>query len=282
MAEPTEASARLTRRGLLAGGLTVSAVAALAACKKKPKPEPGRVGFAPTTTGLPQVLVDDGVRLRTATSIEYTILDVYATITKSGKLVAADQQLVDRLVADHQDAATRTAELTTSVGAEPFECANPWYMDRVIPPIFQHLDGDKAQGIAPSDDPARDMIAIVNAMESMAGAMYQGLVETLSTPELRAEVMKLGAIAARHAAVSAIHATGAPAGYVNPVIIGKEEAAAKEGLEPLFAIPTEFGQLAATQLVIGAASAAGTRYTQPIDTPADNSFADTDQTCPAT
>jgi hypothetical protein len=282
MAEQPADHARLSRRGLLAGGLSVSAVAALAACKKKPEPAPGRVGFAPTTTALPQAVVDDGVRLRTATSIEYTILDVYDTITKSGKLAAADQQLVDRLVIDHKAAAARTAELTEGVGAEPFECANPWYMDRVIPPIFQHIEGDEDLDIPPSDDPARDMIATVNAMESMAGAMYQNFVETLSTPELRAEVMKLGAISGRHAAVSAIHATGAPEAYVNPVILGKEPAAAKDGLEPIFAIPTEFGQLAPTQLVVGAASSAGTRYTQPIDTPAENSFAYNGQTCPTT
>jgi hypothetical protein len=282
MAESPDAQSRITRRGLLAGGLTVSAAAVLAACKKKPEPEPGRVGFAPTTTDLPQVVVDDGVRLRTTTSIEYMIIDVYGTITKSGALNATDQQLVDRLVADHHAAADRTVELTKSVGAEPFECANPWYMDRVVPPIFQHINGDKSQDIPPSDNPARDMMATVNAFESMAGAMYQNFVETLSTPDLRAEVMQLGAISARHAAVSAIYASGAPTAYVNPVILGKPPAEANEGLDPLYAITTEFGQLSATQLIIGAPSSAGTRYTQPIDTPAENSFAYNGESCPAT
>jgi hypothetical protein len=282
MAEPSDAQSRFNRRGLLAGGLTVSAAAVLAACKKKPEPEPGRVGFAPTTSDLPQVVVDDGVRLRTTTSIEYMIIDVYGTITKSGVLDVADQQLVDRLVADHKVAAARTVELTKSVGAEPYECANAWYMDRVVPPIFQHINGDKSQDIPPSDDPARDMMATVNAFESMAGAMYQNFVETLTTPDLRAEVMQLGATSARHAAVSAIHASGAPAAYVNPVILGKPPAEAKQGLDPLYAIPTEFGQLSATQLIIGAPSSAGTRFTLPIDTPAENSFAYNEETCPTT
>jgi hypothetical protein len=282
MAESPDAQSRITRRGLLAGGLTVSAAAVLAACKKKPEPEPGRVGFAPTTTDLPQVVIDDGVRLRTTTSIEYMIIDVYGMITKSGALDAADQQLVDRLVIDHQAAAARTVELTESVGAEPYECANTWYMDRVVPPIFQHIDGDESQDIPPSDSPARDMMATVNAFESMAGAMYQSFVETLSTPDLRAEVMQLGATSARHAAVSAIHAAGSPEGWFNPQLIGGTEPAAKDGLVPLYAIPTEFGSLAPTQLVIGAASSAGTRFTLALETPADNSYAYTDQTCPAT
>ena len=155
-------------------------------------------------------------------------------------------------------------------------------MDRVVPPIFENINGDEAKDIPPSDDPARDMLATVNALESMDGAMYQGMVEPMASPELRSEIMKLGAMAGRHAAVTAIHATGAPEGYFNPALIGGEEPAAEEGLLPLYAIPTEFGSLAPTQLVIGAASSAGTRFTLPIDTPADNSYVYTDQTCPAT
>jgi hypothetical protein len=280
---PRDEPHAVSRRGLLrTGGLTVGVAALLAACKKEEAAAPGRVGFAPVPTDLPQQSVTDGVRLRTATSIEYTILDVYATITESGKLAAPEQQLVDRLVADHKQAAAQLAELTESAGAEPYECANSWYMDRVIPPIFTAIDGDEATGVPPSDDPARDMLATVNAMEAMAGAMYQGMVETLSEPELRAQVMMIGAVSARHAAVSALHANPPPKGYVSPVVLGQEAPAADKGLNPLFAIPTEFGALAPTQLTIGAPSAAGTRTTMPIDTPAENSFVYTGQTCPTT
>ena len=80
-------------------------------------------------------------------------------------------------------------------------------------------------------------------------------------------------MAGRHAAVTAIHATRRPGGLLQP---GAASAARsrcpKEGLLPLYAIPTEFGTLAPTQLVIGEASSAGTRFTLPIDTPADNSY----------
>jgi len=282
-ADGTEPRSGIDRRQLLrAGGLAAGLAAVLAACGESAKGEPGRVGFAPTPTDLAKQNIDDGVRLRTATSIEYTIMDVYATITKSGALQPDDQALVDRLIVDHQAAADRLAELTTQFGAEPYECTNAWYMDRVVPPIFENINGDEAKDIPPSDDPARDMLATVNAWESMDGAMYQGMVETLASPELRSETMKIGAMAGRHAAVSAIHHTGAPDAYFDPVLIGGEEPQPKDGLLPLFAIPTEFGSLAPTQLVIGAPSSAGTRFTIPIDTPADNSYAYTDQSCPAT
>ena len=285
-ATPTDGAAPrspIGRRQLLkSGGLAASLAAVVAACGTSTKGEPGRVGFAPTPTDLAKQNIDDGVRLRTATSIEYTILDVYATITKAGALQPADQALVDRLVQDHQAAADTLAALTTGIGAEPFECVNAWYMDRVVPPIFENINGDEAKAIEPSDDPARDMMATVYAMEEMDGAMYQGMVETMASPELRSETMKLGAMAGRHAAVTAIHATGAPEGYFNPALIGGEEPVAEEGLLPLYAIPTQFGSLAPTQLVIGKASSAGTRFTLPIDTPADNAYAYTDQTCPAT
>jgi hypothetical protein len=281
-AHPDDEPHRIGRRALLrTGGLTLSLAAVLAACKKKPKPDPGRVGFAPTPTDLPQVVVDDGVRLRTVTSIEYMLISVYGTITKSGALKPPDQQLVDRLVTDHQAAADALAKLTTAAGAEPYECANSWYMNRVVPPIFTAINGDKATGVPPTDNPARDYLATVNAMESMAGAMYQNFVETLASQDLRAEFMRFGAASGRHAAVSAIHSTGAPEAYVNPFVVGRDPTEPKDGLIPLYSITTEFGSLAPVQLVIGAESSAGTRTTLAIDTPAENSFVYAGETCPA-
>jgi hypothetical protein len=284
-ADGAEPRSGVGRRHLLrTGGLVAGLAAVLAACGKSSSSsgEPGRVGYAPTPTDLPKQNIDDGVRLRTATSIEYTIMYIYATITKSGVLQGDNQALVDRLIVDHQAAADRLAQLTTEYGAEPYECENAWYMDRVVPPIFENIDGDEAKGIPPTDDPARDMLATVNAWESMDGAMYQGMVETMASAELRSQTMVIGAMAGRHAAVSAIHATGAPKAYFDPSLIGGEAPLPENGLLPLFAIPTEFGSLAPTQLVIGAPSSAGTRFTLAIDTPAENSYVYTDQSCPST
>jgi hypothetical protein len=91
--------------------------------------------------------------------------------------------------------------------------------------------------------------------------------------------MLLGARAARHSAAIAIAATGAPDAYISPAVRGEEVLPDESGLLPLFAVPTQFGTLSPYSLVVGAASSAGTRFTVPIETPADNSFAYTGQTC---
>ena len=63
--------------------------------------EPGRVGYAPPATPPADGRGERRRVLRTATSIEHTILDVYATITELGALDGEAQALVDRLVEDH-------------------------------------------------------------------------------------------------------------------------------------------------------------------------------------
>jgi hypothetical protein len=269
------------RRLLVTGGAAISLGAILAACGggSSAEGEPGRVGYAPVPTALPTETVDDSVYLRTAQSIEYTIIDVYGTITDSGALTGSDADLLARLVENHTVAAEEVGGLVVESGGEPYECANSWYMERVVPQIFEHIDGNADEDIPPSDDPARDMLAVMDAMESMAASMYQGLVEKLSVPELRAEVMVHGARSARQSAGVAIASTGAPNAYISPAVRGEEVVPDQSGLIPLHAIPAQFGTLSPYSLVIGAASSAGTRFTMPIETPADNSYVYTGQTC---
>lgn len=268
------------RELLLAGGATVGLGALVAACSSGAATEPGRVGYAPVPTALPNEVVDDAVYLRTAQSIERTIVEVYGTIVESGALSGDGAALVARLVDDHTAAVAAVGELVTQVGGEPYDCVNAWYMERVIPPILENINGDGAD-IPPSDDPARDMLAVVDGMESMAASMYQGLVEKLSEPGLRGDVMVLGARSARHSAAAAIVSTGAPEAYVSPAVLGQEVTAGESGLVPLYAIPTQFGTLSPYSLVIGAASSAGTRFTTALETPADNSYVYADETCSA-
>jgi hypothetical protein len=270
------------RRLLQTGGLTVSLGALLAACGDDDvEGGPGRVGYAPPATPLPTVDVNDGVWLRTATSIEYTVLDVYARTTEMGDLDATAQALVDRFVEDHTEHIEVLTGLTTEAGAEPYECTNAWYIDRTVTPIFTQITGSEADGIAPSDDPARDLMAVANAFESLSGAMYQQMTEMLTVPELRAEVMTIGAQEARHAAAMAITATGAPEGYISPALFGEDVTPDESGLFKAYAIPTQFGSLAAIQLVVGARNEAGTRETFIIETPADNSLIYDGMSCEA-
>lgn len=274
--------ARIGRRHLLVGGGTaISLGALLAACGGSEEAAPGRVGYAPPATPLPTEEVDNAVLLRTAQSIEYTIIDVYEMIAERDVLDGDATALLERLVEEHTDTADELDRLIADAGGEPFPCANPWYMERIIPDIFRNIDGDEDAGIEPSDDPARDFLTVMDAMESLASSMYQAWVERLSEPELRAEVIVLGARSARHAAAVAILATGAPDGYVSPAVFGEEVTPDESGLTPLYAIPSQFGSLSPYSLVIGAQSEAGTRFTLALETPANNSFAYHDQSCPA-
>ena len=85
---------RLDRRRLLqSGGLTVALGALVAACGGDDSAEegaPGRVGYAPPATPLPTVETNDIVYLRTATSIEQTLVETYQRIAGAGALLGAD------------------------------------------------------------------------------------------------------------------------------------------------------------------------------------------------
>jgi hypothetical protein len=284
MSPPPDAHPRINRRRLLqTGGLAVSLGAVLAACGDDDETEsaPGRVGYAPPATPLPTVEKNDAVWLRTASSIEYTILDVYARTTETGALDATAQALIDRFAEDHAAHAEVLAGLTEEAGGEPYECANAWYVVRTVDPIFTQITGSDEMNIAPSDDPARDLLTVSNAFESLSGAMYQQMCEVLTVPELRAEVMAISAEEARQAAAVAMLATGVPEGYISPVLFGEDLVPDESGLFEAYAIPTQFGSLAAIQIVIGARNEAGTRATFTLETPSDNSLIYEGMTCEA-
>jgi hypothetical protein len=265
MTSPLDPRARLSRRRLFqVGGLGGLGVLLVACGGDDSESGPGRVGYAPPATPLPDVEKNDIVWLRTATSIEYTLLDVYQRVTEIGALDAGAQALVDRFVEDHTEHAATLAELTTDAGGEPYECANAWYVERSVTPIFEPIPD--------SDDPARDLLTVANSFESMAGAMYQQMMQVLTDPGLRRDVMTLGAHEARHSAAVAMTATGVPEGYVSPVLFGEDLVPDESGLFTAYAIPGRFGSLAAIELVIGARSEAGTRETFVLETPADNSL----------
>jgi hypothetical protein len=275
-------AARLSRRRLLhTGGLAAAVGVVLAACGKDEEADPGRVGYAPPATPLPTVVKDDAVWLRTAMSLEYTTLDVYQRMTDMGVLDADAQALVDRFVEDHTAHIEVLGGLIADTSGELYECANSWYIERTVDPIFTQINGDEAEEppIAPSDDAARDLMTVSNGWESMMGATYQQMVEVLTTPELRAAMMKIGVEEVRQAAAMAMLATGTPEGYVSPLLFGEAPTPDETGLFKAFAIPTRFGSLAAIEVVVGARSEAGTRAPFTLETPADNSLIYEGMTC---
>ena len=275
--------ATMNRRRLLqVGGLTVTLGALVAACGTDEEGAPGRVGYAPVPTDLPPATTNDGVFLRTATSLEYSALDVYEKISSYGVLDGQAETLIARMVEDHTRHAAGMVELTTAAGGEPYECANAWFAERVIPPLFERIDGNEAEEIEPSDDPARDLLQIAYAFESMLGATYQQFVERLSTPELRKEAITYGAEEVRHAAAIAILRDGAPEAYISPVVYGEEiDTSSTDGVLPLYAVDGHFGSVAPIEMTLGPPNDAGSRFTTSLQTPAENSYVYDGETCDA-
>ena len=272
----------LTRRRLfeLAGLTSLGGV--LAACGASSSGgEPGRVGNAPPIEPLPTAEVDDAVILRTMTSMEYLLLDLYQTLKDLDQLDARGSALIDRFVEDHRAAADELITLTEEAGAEPYPCANDWYTRRVVPDILAAVTGDEAEGIAPSDDPAGDVLRISYAFESMTSSAYHKMIELAAEPALRPPMAQLGAIDARHSAAVAMLMTGTPEGYVSPVVLGQELTPDESGRALLYAIPSRFGSLTSTELIIGAPNEAGTRSSFAVETPAENAYVYEDATCAA-
>lgn len=264
---PSSTAPTFGRRRLLRdSSIAVSIGALVAACgeDRQGLQDPGRVGVAPPRATLPDVEINDVVLLRTAQSLEYTALEVYGVAAGLGVLDAGGTRLVERFVADHTDHADQVGALITAAGGAEFRCANPWYMERVIGPTLEAVDG--------TDNLLRDVLNIAYALESVAGASYQLFVRKLDDPELRAAAAAIAADESRHAAAIALAATGSPDGYVDPELTGGEEAIGADGVPLLFALRSSFGRLGGTPLYVGARDEDGARFNITIQTPADNSF----------
>lgn len=283
---PTSASTVDRRRFLQIGGLGAASAALLAACGAEGDSAIARVGVAPTTTALPDAVIDDAVLLRTASSIEYTAIGIYdLVIGNSDLLDPANQAVAERLRADHREHAAAIEALTAAVGGEPWGCGNPRLEEVVVPAILQAVLGapatDDAPAVAPSDDPRRDVLHIAHAFESFAGSTYQSLMAVLSTPELRREAIRVAQDEVRHAALLAIAITGRPGGYVNPAdveaatgvpVAAPEATGSGMQVPPVYAVPSQFGNLGATPLTIGAQDEVGNRAQFALDTPSLNTF----------
>ena len=254
------------RRLLRTGGLALSFGAIVAACgtNRNGNDDPGRVGEAPPSPTLPEASVNDVVLLRTAQSLEYVALDVYETASGLNVLTGAPAAAVERFVTDHIDHAGRIGQLIGELGGEEFACANPFIMDRLIAPLIE--------AISTSQDQLRDVLNTAFALESLAAESYQALVGSLTDPALRKEMMLIGADENRHAATLAIGITGPPEAYVSPALRGEEVTPDEEGFPIPYAIPAQFGQLAGIDLVVGEPNEEGARFSETLQTPAENTF----------
>jgi len=260
----------MNRRQLLRnGGLVLSLGAIIAACgeDRDGSDAPGRLGVADPAPELPGGDVDDVLLLRTAQSIEYTLIAAYALIADS--LSSEAKTVVDRLVDDHTRHAEVIGELVSAAGGEPFDCANPFMAARVLPVV--------ADALAGTDDAQRDAHNIAHGFEVWAARSCQAFVPMFVDPELRSEIMRVGNEDNRHAAAMALVIN--PDEPVNPVLYGHDEDTANLGFVIPYAVPATFGQLGPYVLVIGELDEEGARTPVALQTPAENMFVYPSMSC---
>ena len=257
----------LSRRELLRlGGLTVVGASFLAACgKQKGVPESANiasVGEVPPTTGLPTAEVTDEVLMRTAASLEYNAIETYELVLSSGLLKGEYAKLSDavkRFRDDHTRHADAVNGLAVQLGGKAVTCGNARIRSLYIDPAVALITE------AGNPDAGVDVIALAHGLENLATQTYQGVVGLLSTSQLRAAAMRIGADEARHAVVLA-QVLNPGYGAVGPTT---NETTGKPNVA---SVPMAFGSQASVQVTIGAPNAEGVKTTVAMETPSLNSL----------
>ncbi|MFK7918887.1 MAG: hypothetical protein AB8G14_12480 [Ilumatobacter sp.] len=173
-----ELNAPTSRRSALKiGGLTVSMAALAAACGEDRGQDPslGRIGNAPVVSTPPSYDTDDIVLLRTASSLEFTAIEVYeAVLQLDGAIPDEVVPVVERLVGDHRIIADRMVALTEANGGEAWTCSNPWLMDRVIGPALELIQANVV-GIVQEDTTMvqviGEVVPIANVVTTVNGEL---------------------------------------------------------------------------------------------------------------
>ncbi len=258
---------RLSRRELLRlSGLSLASGLVLAACGKQSGiVEDGaiaRLGEAPSTTALAEAEVTDQVLLRTAASLEYNAIDTYTAALGLGVFtgdLAVATDVAKRFRDDHQAHADAVNGLVRALGGKEHLCANVRINDSYINPALALITDDKNPNIG------MDVVALAHALENLAAQTYQGVVELISDPKLRADAIRIGQQESRHAALLAqvLNPGIATMGPTFDAITGKPNIAA---------IPMAFGSQANIQLTVGTPKPDGSRTTLLLETPSLNSL----------
>jgi len=281
----------LDRRGFLRfGGIAVASTALLAACREaKPKKQIPISGDNPGYTGLSNQPINDVVILRTAASLELTVVNAYEQlIAQSFVKDAVVADLIKVFADHHRKHADAMAAATKALGGTPCTSSNPKIDSFLIAPLLERIATSGAEQ-------GEDAKALAYSLESLAAATYQSVVPVLTSPDLRKAAMSVGSIEARHAAV--LGAVINPSALVGTVVIEAPEAPADTttttvdaGLPTtapaattttvqaasvanvIHAVPSAFGSLAPIPLTVGPANEFGVRPSVNLETPSLNSL----------
>lgn len=296
--QPSIPDRMIDRRIVLRTGGLATAIALLAAaCSRSDAGELGRVGVGADTPELGDATVDDAVLMRTSASFEYSIAEAYTRMLDAGVLAGSspslpglgDQtRLVTLLRTHHERAAAAFDQLAVDSGGAAWGCGNPRLDSVFLDAIFERvLEGAAATDAAPaidaSDDPVRDMMMLVHALESVSASTCQAMVALVSTTSHRATLMSYGVRSARQAALVAL--TVNPTGVLPGSGVG-ELTTPVEGDNPPqtpipvpVALPSQFGGLGATTFIGGRGDENGVRLRVNFETPSLNSLVYADLSC---
>lgn len=245
---------------------------------------PPRLGDAPPLATLPSPVVNDEVILRTASSLEYTAIAAYDLVLTqlSALFTGANAELipvVERLKGDHQRHADSVSELLTSMGGQPYTCANARLQSLYVLPALELILGSEAAlafGVtpsaepkAPSDTPLEDVLNLAQGLENLAAATYQSVVPSLTLPAMRRAAMTIAGEEARHATL--IARTLRP----QAVLPTGESAEA----DAVVAVPSTFGNIGQIPVPLGAPNSVGNKTIVNLETPSLNALIYPDTPC---
>jgi Ferritin-like domain len=183
------------RTFLTIGGIGVVGSAVLAACGQSPANQVAQTGTTPvqpssTTTTAPGSTAMNMVLLRTAQSLEALAVSAYTDILAKNVVTSADVKTAMSLFREqHQDHANLLATATTDNGGEPFTKPNPYLDYEVLQPTLKSV---KDQAAA---------LTLATAVENVAVSTYVQAGGVLTTQNLRAAIMSIGATEGRHLTV---------------------------------------------------------------------------------
>jgi hypothetical protein len=246
------------RRFLALGGFTVATSAVVAACGATEEGQIPQSGLASTTTTIPAYPVSDLALVRTASSLEYNVIDAYGALSSLDTMSAEARELAAFFAEQHREHAAVFEAAAEELGGNPFTRANPVVYDKVIAPALQLL--------ANQGNPEQGIVRLAHGLETLAGATYQTVVPVLTAPALRSAAMSVGGIEARHSAMWVPFITeGAIAPELEAPAAEADTTAVSQPGEPVYAVPGPYGSLAPARVQVGTEVVT-------VDVPGPNSF----------